>query len=92
MRIAYDFILTWITPCELAQAEHAKTPGQRNIILIISHGHRYDATGLMKENQWAETPNLVRLGKRGSAYAKCFCFNSPVLAKPRLDFNSEVCE
>lgn len=45
----------------------AKIPGvkPRNIVVILSDDHRYDALGFMKSQSFLETPNLDRLAAEG---------------------------
>ena len=45
----------------------AKLPGvkPRNIVVILTDDHRYDALGFMKSQSFLETPNLDRLAAEG---------------------------
>lgn len=45
---------------------------QKNIILIVSDDHRYDAMGFMKSVPWLETPGFDRLAQEGMHVKNAF--------------------
>lgn len=44
----------------------------RNVVLVLTDDHRYDAMGFLKGQDWLETPHMDRLAREGAYFKNAF--------------------
>jgi N-acetylglucosamine-6-sulfatase len=70
-------LYSWAAAAQNAQPKDlglARVPGAqpRNILVVLTDDHRYDAMGFMKTQDFGETPTLDRLAREGVHFKNAF--------------------
>jgi N-acetylglucosamine-6-sulfatase len=63
---------TPVAPQDLRLARRTEGGRPRNILVVLTDDHRYDAMGFMKSQDFGETPTLDRLAREGTHFRNAF--------------------